>query len=159
MDTKFKKIAIVGVTLGVILLSEAASAVTVSPAGMFTAQGKTTLTSPNGISIDCTQTLTGSVSTDGAITVASASYGASGGDALCAFLQAANLPWTGQIAADGASLTVNGVEIDVPLAGVMCGPAPVHADYADSTITLVDSGGACDAEGSLNITPSQTVTP
>jgi len=150
---------IVAISAALIMsVSLAASAVTVSPAGMITASGPTTLDDGNGLVVPCTTTMTGNVSTGGNVTIASASF--SGSDPRCSFVQAANLPWTGQFASNAASLTLNAVEVDVPLLSVMCGPASVTPSYANSTVTFNSTSlGACSIDGSLNITPTQTVTP
>lgn len=154
-----KKMIVMSSAALIMSVSAAASAVTVSPGGMITAQGPTTLKAA-GQTVPCTTTLTGTVGAGGDVTIASASF--SGDDPRCSFVQAANLPWTGGFAADASSLTLNAVEVDVPLLGIMCGPAPVTPSYsnAPSTVTFNNTGlGTCSIDGSLNVTPDQTVSP
>lgn len=152
--SKYIPLAAAAVAMSV---SAMASAVTVSPAGAITAQGNTTLDS-GSLSVPCTTTLTGNVSTNGAVSINSASF--SGSDPRCSFVQAANLPWTGNFASDAASLTLNGVNVTVPLLGISCGPAPVSPSFASSTVTFNNTPlGTCSIDGGLAITPTQTVTP
>lgn len=156
MNAYLKKSAIVAAACAFTAVPAIASAVTVSPGGSITASGQTELTA-GGQEVSCTTTLTGNVTTNGAVTINSASFAA--GDAACALIQADNLPWTGSFDADAQGITLNGVDVGIPLLSVQCGPASINPGYsnAPSTVHFDDTAlGSCSVDGELSVTPGQT---
>lgn len=148
--------------LTVILLPAVAMAA--PPTGPVTASGLTSLHPPAGSNlpeVDCQTTLTGNITSSGAITISSASFAK--GDAQCVAVQANNLSWTGSFNSGNTQLTISGVEVDVPLLGIMCGPASVQAPVTNGG-TTVDFGtggdttslGSCAIDGTLTIQPASS---
>lgn len=162
MNHVLSKTALAGVTAMALIVPGIASAVTVSPAGSFTATGTTELTPPgqNPTPIECVLTLTGNATQSGGVTISSVSIDP--GDPACAALSASSssLPWTGSFDSDALGLTLNGVHVEAPILGLTCGPASVNPDFANSTVTFNGTSlGACTIDGSLDVTPPQSVTP
>ena len=157
MTLHIKKSAIAVAACACIAAPGIASAVTVTPAGSITASGQTSLDA--GQEVSCTTTLTGNVTSNGSVTINSASFAS--GDAACAAIQADNLPWTGSFDADAQGLTLNGVDVGIPILGIQCGPASINPGYnnAPSTVTFNNTplGSSCTVDGSLTVTPDQTV--
>ena len=158
MNSYLKKCAITAAACAFTAVPAIASAVTVSPGGSITASGQTTLT-VDGQSVSCTTTLTGNATTNGAVTINSASF--SGSDPRCAAIQGDSLPWSGNFDSDAMGITLNAVEVTIPLLGIQCGPAPINPGYtnAPSTVGFDNTAlGACTVDGSLSVTPDQTVS-
>lgn len=138
------------------------------PTGMVKATGLTSLHAPDGTEIDCQTELEGTITQTGqnpasySVTITSGSFAP--GNPKCVGVQAnfgGNGYWMGTFGPASAGfspLSINGVEIDIPSMGLMCGPGIVSAPYYDSPPKTVDFGSStplstCSIDNSLTISP------
>lgn len=150
------RLAILGVAAAASLaLATSASAFTLSPVKKaFTATGPAAL-SLNGVTINCTATLTGKVTKTGAMAkITGASFSDATGS--CAQVMAADLPW--MVKPTGAStISINHIAASVP----SCGPAKINATLSGGTIginTTINPGG-CMINASLTTSPTISIVP
>lgn len=145
----------------VLLPGAAALALTVAPAGGFSATGKLAL-GKSIVPVSCLTTFTGNVAADGTFSVRTVTF--TGGNFLCKRISALGLPWRGRADRD-TQLTIEGmqVKIDAPLLGGVCGPVDVVAAWdkggsaADFRKVLLPPN--CHMDGVMVTAPHLTVTP
>jgi hypothetical protein len=138
-----------------------ARALTVEPAGNFSATGILTL-GKSIIHVGCETTFAGTVSAEGKINVTSVTFGK--GSFLCKHIAPIGLPWSGKAESD-AALTINAMQvyIDEPLLGGNCGPVDVTASWQKDTSTAHFDHArlppSCSIDGLMPTTPHISVTP
>jgi hypothetical protein len=149
----------VGAALAFLVMAAApASAVTVSPAGPIGLTGSTTLTK-SGNSIGCTAKMAGTISSDGAVSITSASFS---GPAMCSLVSPTDLPWRGA-ATNAAGLVLDNVAVNVAVPGLggQCGPTTINASILENAaqketainISKQPLTGGCEVSGTLTTTP------
>lgn len=147
--------------IAAVLAGSAASALTVRPAGGFSATGRLAL-GKSIVPVSCLTTFTGEVRDDGSFTVQTVSF--SGSNFLCRRISAVGLPWSGHADSD-AHLTIDNmqVNIDAPLLGGLCGPVSVPADWekdgSAAYFRKVRLPPNCSMDGRMATTPHLLVTP
>lgn len=157
------KLIPVGAALALFVsVSAPAFAVTVSPAGPISLTGSTTL-GKSGLSLGCTATMAGNITSTGDISITSAKFS---GNSLCSLVVPTHLPWSGQVA-NAISLSLSNVAVDVKVVGIggECGPTAVTASITENIAqkeTIVGFArqalsGGCTVSGSLTTTPFLTV--
>ena len=138
-----------------------AAALTVGPAGTFSATGRLAL-GKGIVPVSCLTTFAGTVSASGVISVQTVSF--TGGNFLCRRISALGLPWSGH-ADTPTRLTIDNmqVKIDAPLMGGVCGPVSVVAtwesDVSAAHFRKVKLPPNCSMDGLMATTPSIVVTP
>jgi hypothetical protein len=138
-----------------------AAAVTVAPAGNFSATGTLSL-GKSIIHVSCETTFAGTVSASGIINVSVVTFGK--GSFLCKHISPVGLPWSGEANSDSA-LTINAmqVNIDEPLLGGICGPIDVQAEWEKDLSAAHFNHAAlppsCSVDGVMMTTPHITVSP
>lgn len=144
-----------------LVLAAATQAVTVSPAGPFSATGRLALTK-GIVPVSCMTTFTGTVSAEGRITITSLTF--SGSNFICKRITALGLPWSGHADSD-TQLTLNGMQVDIraPLLGGQCGPVNVVATW-DGNLSAAHFKKAqllpdCSIDGVMTTSPKVIVTP
>lgn len=144
-----------------ILIALPAQALTVAPAGNFSATGSMALTK-GIIPVTCATTFSGTVTPEGAISVTSVTF--AGGNFLCKRIAPVGLPWSGKADSD-SQLTINGMQVTIsaPLLGGLCGPIDVTAewkkDISAAHFNHVSLRPDCTMDGFMATTPKITVTP
>lgn len=122
-------------------------------------QGTTTLTA-GGVSIPCTLTIAGTISSSGAVTVDSA--GATGSSSLCSYVYLGGFPWTGSTS--GTTLSTGSPSTVLYTGGGSiagsCGGTVTGLSYsAGSPPASVTISGANNYGGSCTITGTLTLDP
>ncbi|AJK49957.1 hypothetical protein [Burkholderia plantarii] len=92
----------------------------------FSATGATTLTK-GSISTSCTATFNGIITSTGAVTITSTTFGGGGLCGLISGSATSTAPWTGQ-AVSPTQLTISNVQVSASLLGT-CGPSPVSTTF------------------------------
>jgi hypothetical protein len=149
------------VFLGGALLLQDAAALTLAPAGNFSATGRLAL-GKSIVPVSCLTTFTGNLAADGAFSVRTVTF--SGSNFLCKRISALGLPWRGRADRD-TQLTIEGmqVKIDAPLLGGVCGPVDVIAAWdrneSAAHFRKVVLPPNCRMDGVMVTAPHITVTP
>lgn len=142
-------------------LCSAAQALTVAPAGNFSATGSMALTK-GIVPVTCATTFSGTVTAEGVINVTSVTF--AGSNFICRRISPIGLPWSGKADSD-SQLTINGMQVNIsaPLLGGLCGPIDVTAewqkDMSAARFNHVSLKPDCTMDGSMATTPKITVTP
>ncbi|ACR31175.1 hypothetical protein [Burkholderia glumae] len=92
----------------------------------FSASGATTL-KKGTVSTSCTATFNGTITSTGAVTITSATFGGGGLCGLISGSATSSAPWTGQ-AVSTTQLAISNVQVNASLLGT-CGPSPINATF------------------------------
>jgi hypothetical protein len=143
-----------------VVLAVPAAALTVAPAGPFSATGKLAL-GKGSIATTCDTTFTGTVTAEGRITIATLTFK---GGLVCGRVSARGLPWSGRADSD-RQLTIEGMQVEIraPFVGGVCGPVDVVAGWdntrAAAHFRQVLLPPDCHMDGIMLTTPAVVVTP
>jgi hypothetical protein len=144
-----------------LLFAGAVQALTVAPAGAFTARGQLAV-SKGRLAATCRATFTGRVDPDGAVSITAVDFGDK--PRRCRLLQAQGLPWQGSVGSP-VQLRLQGVavEVDSRLDGGVCGPAVLVAEWRAVTSTLHFPAQPlprdCSLQGEITTTPALVINP